>query len=442
MKPKDARKPKPRDGRIKHVSIDAFVERTARLIDLEKEAEKEQSLASLAGKSEDGIKRLLERGRALRGLVISSVEGGLLGNSLVTLEKRASNESDKALPAHKFHPHDIVACKPSKGDASSEVILQGIVYRVKESSITLVCENIDDDKDLSQSVRIEKLSNDVTFTRLKTTLDRLAKVHSGGARASESWRMVDCIFGSSLPAFSKTLSSGGATASDLVFFSPTLDDSQKSAVSHALRAQDLVMVHGPPGTGKTTTVVEIVLQEAINRKQRVLVCSASNVAVDNLVERIQTKVHDLSSAKGKKLKIVRLGHPARLLPQVLGVCLDSLVLRTDSTELADDCVKEVSCRENWPPLLLRVHSLTHFLSPPPSHSLSASLLWLFLTDQGDQPAPAKAEAPRAAGKEAAAVRSQVSEQGSPAEAPESYYRGLGESARRGLHLDRLHDAED
>merc|ERR1719506_487581 len=101
------------------------------------------------------------------------------------------------------------------------------------------------------------------------------------------------------------------------------------------------MVHGPPGTGKTTTVVEIVLQEAINRKQRVLVCSASNVAVDNLVERIQTKVHDLSSAKGKKLKIVRLGHPARLLPQVLGVCLDSLVLRTDSTELADDCVKEI-----------------------------------------------------------------------------------------------------
>ena len=88
-------------------------------------------------------------------------------------------------------------------------------------------------------------------------------------------------------------------------------------------------------------MVEIVLQEAVRRRQRVLVCAASNVAVDNLVERIQRKAEEIPSLKGNKFRLVRVGHPARLLPQVLDSCLDSLVLRSDSSQLADDCVKEI-----------------------------------------------------------------------------------------------------
>lgn len=68
------------------------------------------------------------------------------------------------------------------------------------------------------------------------------------------------------------------------------------------------------GTGKTTAVVEIILQE-VARGNRVLACAASNIAVDNLVERL------VSAAP--KLKTVRLGHPARLLPQVLFRLLDN-----------------------------------------------------------------------------------------------------------------------
>jgi hypothetical protein len=57
-------------------------------------------------------------------------------------------------------------------------------------------------------------------------------------------------------------------------------------------------------------VVELVLQEAA-RGNRVLAAAASNIAVDNLVERLV--------AAAPKLKVVRLGHPARLLPQVMGL---------------------------------------------------------------------------------------------------------------------------
>jgi hypothetical protein len=63
----------------------------------------------------------------------------------------------------------------------------------------------------------------------------------------------------------------------------------------------------PAGTGKTTAVLEVILQE-VARGSRVLAASASNIAVDNLVERL--------AAAAPKLKLVRLGHPARLLPQV------------------------------------------------------------------------------------------------------------------------------
>lgn len=86
-----------------------------------------------------------------------------------------------------------------------------------------------------------------------------------------------------------------------------LDPSQRQAVSLALAAQDVALIHGPPGTGKTTAVVEAILQEAA-RGSRVLACAASNIAVDNLTERL--------AKAAPKMRLLRLGHPARLLPQV------------------------------------------------------------------------------------------------------------------------------
>lgn len=60
---------------------------------------------------------------------------------------------------------------------------------------------------------------------------------------------------------------------------------QRAAVAKALGANNLLLLHGPPGTGKTTAVVEIILQE-VQRGCKVLACAASNIAVDNLVERL------------------------------------------------------------------------------------------------------------------------------------------------------------
>ena len=68
------------------------------------------------------------------------------------------------------------------------------------------------------------------------------------------------------------------------------------------------MIHGPPGTGKTTTVVEFILQASRLQKAKIMACAPSNIAVDNIIERLH--------AQNPKLKIVRIGHPARMLESI------------------------------------------------------------------------------------------------------------------------------
>ena len=73
-----------------------------------------------------------------------------------------------------------------------------------------------------------------------------------------------------------------------------------------------------------------------------LCCAASNVAVDNLVERLMRARDALAGSKtsGATAKIVRLGHPARLLASVLDASLEAQVLKSDNSALAKDCEKE------------------------------------------------------------------------------------------------------
>ncbi|MCW5807615.1 MAG: AAA family ATPase, partial [Deltaproteobacteria bacterium] len=82
-----------------------------------------------------------------------------------------------------------------------------------------------------------------------------------------------------------------------------LDEIQRAAVDAALRSGDIALIHGPPGTGKTRTLVEVVRQR-VARGERVLCAAPSNTAVDNLGVRL--------AAAG--VRAVRLGHPARIAP--------------------------------------------------------------------------------------------------------------------------------
>jgi ATP-dependent RNA/DNA helicase IGHMBP2 len=124
--------------------------------------------------------------------------------------------------------------------------------------------------------------------------------------------------------------------SDFRFFNKNLDKSQKEAVKFTFEQKDLAIIHGPPGTGKTTTLIEIIKQNCLKYKQKILCCAPSNIAVDNLVERLIPVERGFS-----KIKMIRLGHPARLLERIQEYSLDSVLTKNDQYKLANDIKQEM-----------------------------------------------------------------------------------------------------
>ena len=101
----------------------------------------------------------------------------------------------------------------------------------------------------------------------------------------------------------------GAPASEFSFAPvrfPWLNPSQEKAADMVLRAKDVAVVHGPPGTGKTTTLVEAIY-ETLRREVQVLVCAQSNMAVDWISEKL--------SERG--VSILRIGNPTRVTDRML-----------------------------------------------------------------------------------------------------------------------------
>ena len=87
---------------------------------------------------------------------------------------------------------------------------------------------------------------------------------------------------------------------------PYLNATQQHAVGEVLRAKDVAIVHGPPGTGKTTTLVEAVY-ETLRRESQVLVCAQSNMAVDWISEKLVDR----------GVNVLRIGNPTRVNDKML-----------------------------------------------------------------------------------------------------------------------------
>lgn len=110
----------------------------------------------------------------------------------------------------------------------------------------------------------------------------------------------------------------------------SLNESQKNAVLHCVLSQDVAVIHGPPGTGKTTTLTEIVRQ-LVAEEKKVLVSAPTNSACDLLVESI--------SAKG--IPVLRLGHPARVSEAAIHSTLDYKLFHHPDGKLLNEYKKDV-----------------------------------------------------------------------------------------------------
>eukprot|EP00762_Andalucia_godoyi_P002260 ANDGO_07638.mRNA.1 DNA polymerase alpha-associated DNA helicase A len=179
-------------------------------------------------------------------------------------------------------------------------------------------------------LKLSKIPNDTTYKRISRTVDKLGEPGMFGS----DHPVVDCLYGDRVPSEYSPLDGSQSEHMTTVseWFNTNLNYSQKQAVEYALRQKDIGVILGPPGTGKTTTLVEVIRQ-LLSRGKRVLVCAASNVAVDNIVERL--------AASRSLIRMVRLGHPARLLPSVVPYALDAVLDRSSGGDVVADVRKDM-----------------------------------------------------------------------------------------------------
>ncbi len=278
--------------------FDAF----RRWLDMESEAERERLEERRKIKSSANAER---GGETLLDMVVRSHTSGLGGRYLLTLQKRRGADR---LPWHRFKVGSPVILSPDS-DGSGKG-MQGVVSGRKIDSLEVAVPDWPE----AEQLRIDMSPDEVTRKRQQVAM-KLAEKATG-----QLGRLRDLMLYEREPSFRSNVK---------VKPSESLNDSQNHAVEFAMSAEDIAIIHGPPGTGKTTTVVEVIRQ-AIAGGERVLACAPSNTAVDNLLERLV--------ASGESA--VRLGHPARVLEVVRTHTLDALVEQHDAYPVIQEMIRE------------------------------------------------------------------------------------------------------
>lgn len=263
-----------------------------KLVVLEENEENEQIEREFRGLSP---KERELRGRALLNLKLEEQHFSPAEHILVTF----SREGKQALPLFSLEVGDIVSL--FQYEYPDAEIPSGTVYEKTTHTITVAFNRALPDW-VTDEIRYElhKSTNRVTYRRMKEALDAVLET-----RSTRLAVFRDILMGDERPKIKKD------SAGKLLFQDETLNDSQKKAVRLCLEAQDIALVHGPPGTGKTTALVELVHQ-CILRKESVFITAPSNTACDNLLEKLV--------AKG--IVALRLGHPARISENLRDHTLD------------------------------------------------------------------------------------------------------------------------
>ncbi|KAI7769075.1 hypothetical protein LZL87_000622 [Fusarium oxysporum] len=295
------------------VDIPTFATTQLALLEQELQTEINETSTLISNHSPTALQRA---GLALTNLVVSGQRTGLGGRTVLEISPDAATGSPDELPEHGLRTGDIVlvAEQPAGSAKKREVKdlekkgARGVVTRVSRGWMAVAIDEGKEEVGFSGRVWAVKLADEVTYKRV--------------------------LFGLSSPSPVAEDLSKDENVGNLEWFDPTLNDSQKNAIRFALLSREVALIHGPPGTGKTHTLIELILQ-MIKLGQRILVCGPSNISVDNIVERLAPH----------KIPILRLGHPARLLPSVVDHSLDVLTQTSEAGAIVKDIRTEMDIKQ-------------------------------------------------------------------------------------------------
>lgn len=241
--------------------------------------------------SRDNINFRKQSGVTWYPIVINNVEIGL--GEYLTLEiERTSNHNE---------PHLFTGGKPAalfSNNYPDEPPLNGTVKVLGPNKIrlTLTIDELPEWTD-DGKLGINLLFDENGYREMDIALDKA--INASHTRLAQ---LRDVLCELKPPAFDK----------EIILNIHGLNRSQNEAVQKIVSANDLAIIHGPPGTGKTTTLVQAIRQTLFSEKQ-VLVCSSSNTAVDVLTEKLHRE----------GINVLRLGNPARVSEEVLINTLDA-----------------------------------------------------------------------------------------------------------------------
>ncbi|MFK7808950.1 MAG: AAA domain-containing protein [Saprospiraceae bacterium] len=273
-------------------SIDSQIKNLQALLKLEKEADFERFRKEVLTLS---LTEKKKRGLTWHPLTINK-QGYTVGDRAFLIVER-SKDLDKS---HRFKsgaPIELYSLADDKFSKSNNLSQSGVIHFVDKKKMKVILNSKDFPDWLTNGqLGVDLLFDERTYLEMEKVLKLLLKTKTG--RLSE---LKAIFFGALPPTFSTPPQLDHAY----------LNKAQIDAVANILAAEDLSIVHGPPGTGKTTTLVHAI-KLICEKEKNVMVTAPSNAAVDLLVDRL--------SEKG--LNVVRIGNISRVDEKLIALTLE------------------------------------------------------------------------------------------------------------------------
>ncbi len=202
---------------------------------------------------------------------------------------------------HAFQSGNLVRIFSNAAYHQGSEEVNGVINYLKKNDLMVVTLNTDDVPDWAQSGKlgVDLLFDEASYREMEKAQKKIADLDEGRA-----YELKEVLYGKRKASFTNTES----------VIVDELNKSQNEALRQVLNAKDFAIIHGPPGTGKTTTLVRAI-QQTLDTEKQVLVCAPSNAAVDLLVEKLDQL----------GVSVVRIGHPARVEESILSKTVDAQI---------------------------------------------------------------------------------------------------------------------
>ncbi len=267
----------------------------------------------------------VKAGVALSGLTLVDMEGASGGALRIKLSPQQGPIDTHLFSLRSGAPVTLWINSPS----DPKTTIDATLAYFKKHSVTLYVDQDTLPFWLEKGpVHLDQAMRDVTFERGRKAL------HTLKAATRDHAQLRERIYGDAGKPQKTPRNDTQQHTEHIDFFDTNLHKDQKLAIAQTFPERgelpELSLIHGPPGTGKTRTLIELI-QQATQRNETVLACAASNLATDNLVERL---------LEHTSLKVVRIGHPARVTESATKATLDYLLEQHTLSSLARDWMKQ------------------------------------------------------------------------------------------------------